>query len=71
MTYEASERHDIPWEDCSIFGVNTTDPNIRCGYHRVPMDYHDYTVGHAHLAVIKYSATAEEKKGVLFANPGD
>ena len=34
------------------------------------MDYHDYTAGHARLAVIKYSATASEKKGVLFTNPG-
>ena len=34
------------------------------------MDYHDYTAGRARLAVIKYSATADEKKGVLFTNPG-
>ena len=34
------------------------------------MDYHDSTAGHARLAVIKYSATAYEKKGVLFVNPG-
>ena len=34
------------------------------------MDYHDHTAGHARLAVIKYSATASEKKGVLFTNPG-
>jgi len=67
---QAIARHDIPWEDCSLFGINTADPNLRCGYHKVPMDYHDYKAGHARLAVIKYSATANKKEGVLFVNPG-
>lgn len=35
------------------------------------MDYNNSTAGRARLAVIKYSATASEKKGVLFANPGN
>lgn len=52
------------------FRCQHTDPNLKCGYHKVPMDYHDNAAGHARLAVIKYSATADEKKGVLFANPG-
>ena len=33
------------------------------------MDYHDQTVGHARPAVVKYCATTNEKKGVLFVNP--
>ena len=35
------------------------------------MDYQNSTAGSARLAVIKYSATADEKKGVLFVNPGN
>ena len=35
------------------------------------MDYHDNSAGTARLAVIKYAATAQEKKGTIFFNPGD
>ena len=34
------------------------------------MDYHDGSAGNAHLAVIKYAATAK-KLGSIFFNPGD
>jgi len=34
------------------------------------MDYHDGSAGNAHLAVIKYPATAE-RLGTVFFNPGD
>ena len=35
------------------------------------MDYHDSSAGSARLAVAKYSATASEKLGTIFFNPGD
>lgn len=34
------------------------------------MDYHDSSAGNARLAVIKYAATASEKLGTIFFNPG-
>ena len=53
-----------------MFGVDSQDPNLLCGYHEVPMDYHDWHAGKARLAVIKYAATVPQKKGTLFINPG-
>ena len=43
---------------------------MACGYHEVPMDYHDPDAGRARLAVAKYAATAPQKIGALFMNPG-
>ena len=54
-----------------MFGVDSQDPNLACGYHEVPMDYHDWQVGKARLAVIKYAATVPQKNGTLFVNPGE
>ena len=34
------------------------------------MDYFDPSAGKARLAVVKYQATAPDKKGTLFVNPG-
>jgi hypothetical protein len=34
------------------------------------MDYFDSAAGNARLAVVKYQATAPDKKGTLFVNPG-
>jgi len=34
------------------------------------MDYHDSDAGKARLAVVKYAATASQKVGTLFVNPG-
>jgi len=34
------------------------------------MDYFDSTAGKARLALVKYQATAPNKKGALFVNPG-
>ena len=34
------------------------------------MDYFDSAAGNARLAVVKYQATAPNKKGTLFVNPG-
>jgi hypothetical protein len=71
MVPQASERHDILWGNCLMFGVDSQDPNLKCGYHEVPMDYHDWHAGKARLAVIKYAATAPQKNGTLFINPGE
>lgn len=35
------------------------------------MDYHDQNAGKARLAVAKYAATAPQKAGTLFTNPGE
>ena len=61
----------VSWGNCASFGVNSTDSNLQCGFLEVPMDYHDSSAGTARLAVIKYAATASEKKGTVFFNPGD
>jgi len=70
VVFQASESHDILWKNCSIFGIDSQDPNLTCGYHEVPMDYHDPHAGMARLAVAKYAATASQKAGTLFLNPG-
>ena len=62
---------EISWGSCKSFGVNSTDPNLQCGYLEVPMDYHDSSAGKARLAVAKYAATASKKLGSLFFNPGN
>ena len=61
----------VSWDNCTSFGVNSTDSNFQCGFLEVPMDYHDSSAGTARLAVMKYAATAPEKKGTIFFNPGD
>ena len=53
-----------------MFGVDSQDPNLVCGFYEVPMDYHDPNAGNARLAVAKYAATASQKAGTLFINPG-
>ena len=70
MVPQKSESQEILWRNCSAFGVDSQDPNLTCGYHEVPMDYHDPSAGKARLAVAKYAATASKKLGTLFANPG-
>ena len=61
----------ISWTSCENFGVNSTDSNLECAYYEVPMDYHDSSAGTARLAVIKYAATALNKLGTIFFNPGN
>lgn len=61
----------ITWGTCDDFGVDSTDPNLQCGYLDVPLDYHDSSVGNARLAVARYIATAPMKLGTIFFNPGD
>ena len=63
--------YKVSWGTCANFGVNSTDSNFQCGYLEVPMDYHDNSAGIARLAVIKHAASAQEKKGTIFFNPGD
>ena len=70
MVSQTLESQDILWRNCSAFGVDSQDPNLTCGYHEVPMDYHDPDAGRARLAVAKYAATASQKVGALFINPG-
>lgn len=60
----------VSWGSCQNFGINSTDQNLECGFLEVPMDYHDDSAGSARLAVIKYSAAAQEKLGTIFFNPG-
>ena len=62
---------EISWGSCENLGVNSTDPNLQCGFLQVPMDYHDDTVGTARLAAIKYSAFPSKKMGTIFFNPGN
>jgi len=59
------------WQNCSMFGVNSQDPHLACSYYEVPMDYHDSNAGTARLAVATYTATATNKTGTLFVNPGE
>ena len=54
-----------------MFGIDSQDPNLTCGYYEVPMDYHDPSAGKARLAIARYAATASQKIGTLFANPGE
>ena len=61
----------VSWGGCENFGVDSTDSNLKCAHIDVPMDYHDSSAGKARLAVIKYSATAPNKRGTIFFNPGD
>jgi hypothetical protein len=61
----------VSWGSCESFGINSTDSNLQCGSLDVPMDYHDNSAGTARLAVIKYSATAPNKLGTFFYNPGN
>ena len=54
-----------------MFGVERPLPGLYCTHVRVPMDYHDDSVGTAYLAVIKYTAGDPGKsKGSIFINPG-
>ena len=63
--------YKVSWGTCTNFGVISTNSSFQCGYLEVPMDYHDSSAGTARLAVIKHAATASEKKGTIFFNPGD
>lgn len=71
MVPQTPEGGDILWGNCSMFDVDSQDPNLTCGYHEVPMDYHDSSAGKARLAVAKYVATTPQKVGTLFVNPGE
>lgn len=70
ISFQASEKRDVSWDSCSTFSMSSQDPNLKCGYYEVPMDYHDQNAGKARLAVIKYAATTQ-KAGTLFINPGE
>ena len=61
----------MSWGNCSMFGIASHDPNLMCGFHEVPMDYQDQNAGKARLAVAKYAATATQKAGTIFINPGE
>ncbi|KAL1725876.1 Alpha/Beta hydrolase protein [Schizophyllum commune] len=65
----------ITWFSCSVldplYGVvgPALNASCMCGYHEVPLDYADESVGTARLAVGLYPATAE-RWGTVFTNPG-
>ncbi|KAL1660733.1 Alpha/Beta hydrolase protein [Schizophyllum commune] len=65
----------ITWFSCSVldplYGVvgPALNASCMCGYHDVPLDYADESVGIARLAVGIYPATAE-RWGTVFINPG-
>lgn len=65
--FQAPRADGIQWGPCS--GVNNTQ--VTCGFYEVPLDYQDSSKGKARLAVAKYAATASEKLGTLFTNPGE
>jgi len=46
------------------------DGNATCGHFEVPLDWADHTNRKARLAVIKYAAKNQPRKGTLFTNPG-
>ncbi|QRV81714.1 Abhydrolase domain-containing protein [Ceratobasidium sp. AG-Ba] len=56
---------NITWEACEG-ASNVTE----CGRFEVPLDYHNATAGKASLAVARYPATKQPKRGTLFLNPG-
>ncbi|QRV81574.1 tRNA-dihydrouridine synthase 4 [Ceratobasidium sp. AG-Ba] len=55
----------ISWKPCE-----NTNRTILCGRFEVPLDYHNPAAGKASLAVARYPATKQPKKGTLFLNPG-
>ncbi|KAL1705819.1 hypothetical protein EV121DRAFT_279254 [Schizophyllum commune] len=63
----------IDWFPCSDFDPTYADVsngrNTSCGYHEVPLDWADKSVGTARLAVV-ISRAAEERWGTVFINPG-
>ncbi|TFK83377.1 alpha/beta-hydrolase [Polyporus arcularius HHB13444] len=66
----APSRHGHPqiqWGPCDPSVVN--DTSLSCGFLDVPLDYHNPSVGNAHLAIVKANATGERRGSVLF-NPG-
>lgn len=44
--------------------------DLSCAYFDVPLDYHNSSAGNGHILVVKANATASEKKGTVFLNPG-
>ncbi|KAL1715230.1 Alpha/Beta hydrolase protein [Schizophyllum commune] len=63
----------IDWFPCSDFDPTyakvSNGRNTSCGYHEVPLDWADKSVGTARLAVVISRAT-EERWGTVFVNPG-
>ncbi|CAE7071985.1 unnamed protein product, partial [Rhizoctonia solani] len=64
--YAARNNNNLQWEDCSIEGF----PGRECTRFEVPLDWHNEAAGKASLAVIRYPATKQPKRGTLFMNPG-
>ena len=55
---------DLEWFPCP----NAT--NLTCTYLSIPLNYHDASAGNGQLLVVKANATAYERKGTIFLNPG-
>ncbi|CUA68530.1 Putative hydrolase Mb2247c [Rhizoctonia solani] len=57
---------DVEWHTC----VETDNPRVECGNIIVPLDYFDPSVGTATIALAKYKADPELRRGSVFVNPG-
>ena len=44
--------------------------NLSCAYFDIPLDYHNESAGNGQLLVVKANATAAQRQGTIFLNPG-
>ncbi|CAE7135424.1 unnamed protein product, partial [Rhizoctonia solani] len=57
---------DVEWHKC----IETDNPRAECGSIVVPLDYFDPSAGTATIALAKYKADPELRRGSVFVNPG-
>ncbi|TRM60751.1 TAP-like protein-domain-containing protein [Schizophyllum amplum] len=69
---QANGTNDVEWTSCKDFNADFEqfDEKFQCGYYNVPLDWADESAGTARLALAKYPAADENKKGTIFLNPG-
>ncbi|KAI0767486.1 TAP-like protein-domain-containing protein [Fomes fomentarius] len=58
---------DLVWSACP---GNDTLPGAECGYAIVPLDYTNPGAGVAKIALGRFNATTQPRKGSVFVNPG-
>jgi len=63
---EARAVGDVRWHKCE----NVDDPKVECGSIVVPLDYFNASAGTATIAIAKYKADPELRRGSVFVNPG-
>ncbi|EIW53437.1 uncharacterized protein TRAVEDRAFT_74763 [Trametes versicolor FP-101664 SS1] len=66
-TGESYHVGDVKWWACEEQGHA---PGAECGYAIVPLDYLNTSAGVAKIALGRYKATASNRKGSVFLNPG-